>query len=228
MTRADRKWGDRTSLPPGWRWDPEAVGYATEDRPHDNGVEAFSAAEEHGNPKVSQDAVHPNLRDHISTRVDWGLIEATGLEATFDKLRREAIADAWEKHDALTREAWDAGYEAGRQSVLGDECDHLWGQDGFSMDGDQGRGGRVKCTKCGNVEMMMSKGPNLGFLARRAYAAGGGILPWSDIPEGMRRSYIDMVRAVIETPHLIATLQKGDTVNAYPNGVINRKRNDNE
>lgn len=68
-----------------------------------------------------------------------------------------------------------------------------------------------------------SKGPNLGYLMRRAYNAFINSQDNIPIPDDERPKWLAAVKAVIETPQLITTLEKGDTVHAYPNGVIAAK-----
>ena len=88
------------------------------------------------------------------------------------------------------------------------------------MDGDPGCGGQARCTKCSLTRWFYSKGPNLAFMMQRAYQAFLGSSTYVEIPELERQKWCDMVKAVIETPHLDTTLTKGDTIHAYPNGVI--------
>ncbi len=88
------------------------------------------------------------------------------------------------------------------------------------MDGDLGRGGEARCTKCFLTRWFWSKGPNLGYMMRRAYNAFIGSQDNVNIPDDLREKWLEAVKAVIETPQLIVTLEKGDTVHAYPDGVI--------
>jgi hypothetical protein len=99
-------------------------------------------------------------------------------------------------------------------------CRHVWRYTGNSIDGDAGRGSQTTCSECGVTEWGFSKGPNLGYLMRRAYNAyvgGGGELA---VPPDESERWLALVKAVVETPQLIVTLQRGDTVDAYPEGVI--------
>ena len=112
MPENEKTWGDRTELPPGWRWNPEAAGSAFVARDRNTSIEAHAAAEEHGNPVISPGKVHSTLWSHLTARVDedtW----VHGNAETYDRLSNEAIAAAWAKHDAITKEAYEAGYAAG-------------------------------------------------------------------------------------------------------------------
>jgi hypothetical protein len=65
-----------------------------------------------------------------------------------------------------------------------------------------------------------SKGPNLAFMMHRAYNAFLGDGSYVSIPDEERQKWLRAVRAVIETPQLTVTLHQGDTIPAYPQGVI--------
>ena len=67
---------------------------------------------------------------------------------------------------------------------------------------------------------LYSKGPNLAFMMHRAYQASIGSQDYVAIPDEERQKWLEIVKAVIETPQLIVTLEKGDTIHAYPDGVI--------
>lgn len=101
-----------------------------------------------------------------------------------------------------------------------ENCAHVWGFTGNSMDGDPGRGAGMICTKCRTAQWRWSKGPNLAFMMQRAYQAFIGSNEYVEIPDDLRRKWGAAVRAVIETPQLIETLTKGDSIHAYPDGVI--------
>jgi len=101
-----------------------------------------------------------------------------------------------------------------------EKCRHIWGYTGNSKDGDWGRGAETKCTKCSLTQWGYSKGPNLAFMMQRAYQAFLGVDEYTAIPQDERQKWCELVKAVIETPQLIVTLQKGDTIHAYPDGVI--------
>jgi len=101
-----------------------------------------------------------------------------------------------------------------------EKCSHVWGYTGNSVDGDPGCGAQTHCTKCSLTQWDYSKGPNLAFMMQRAYQAFLGSSTYIKIPQDERQKWCDLVKAVIETPQLIVTLQKGDTIHAYPDGVI--------
>lgn len=101
-----------------------------------------------------------------------------------------------------------------------EDCEHRWGFTGNSMDGDHGRGAQMTCTKCSKTEWKYSKGPGLGLMMRRAYNAFINNGEYVAVPPDEREKWCEAVKAVIETPQLIVTLQKGDTIHAYPDGVI--------
>ena len=65
-----------------------------------------------------------------------------------------------------------------------------------------------------------SKGPNLAHMMHRAYNAFLGDGSHISIPDEERQKWLRAVKAVIETPQLIVTLKKGDTIHAYGDGVI--------
>lgn len=100
---------------------------------------------------------------------------------------------------------------------------HTWLSTGNSKDGDWGRGGEVVCTECSTTKWFYSKGPGLGYMMLRAYNAFIGSQGNLPVPDDEREKWLAAVRAVIETPQLNVTLEKGDTILAYPNGVIRRR-----
>ena len=99
------------------------------------------------------------------------------------------------------------------------KCGHVWRYTGNSKDGDWGRGAETTCTKCSLTRWGYSKGPNLAYMMQRAYQAFLGTDEYTPIPDDERQKWSELVQAVIETPQLIVTLQSGDTVHAYPDGV---------
>lgn len=101
-----------------------------------------------------------------------------------------------------------------------EKCGHVWSYTGNSKDGDSGRGAQTTCTKCSLTRWGFSKGPNLAHMMHRAYNAFLGDGSHVSIPDEERQKWLRAVKAVIETPHLLVTLQQGDTTHAYPNGVI--------
>lgn len=101
-----------------------------------------------------------------------------------------------------------------------DDHVHVWRMTGNSKDGDAGRGGQSICAKCDTQRWFWSKGPCLALMMRKAYNAFIGSDDYSPVPDAEVQNWLAAVKAVIETPQLIVTLEKGDTIHAYPEGVI--------
>jgi len=74
------KFGDRSKLPPGWRWDPEAVGYA-----------------------------------HFE---DYTFCSASASDGSFERVKKEAIDDAWEKFNKIGKPAYESGFRDGLRAAL--------------------------------------------------------------------------------------------------------------